>query len=216
MSVKEKESKEPEVVGKKMKMPPFNFELRGETKQVVKDSKIMPRETSSVGSVDMQNLFGFVNQARFNYVVLENWHSLPMSHNIKDPVTVLVENAEAFRRLVHGIWEAPVLGHDLYMTVNDAGGKPAFRFRCIQKGAGFMPESYESSMMARRRLHNNCVYVCDDEHEALCALYRCLYYGQDMSKAIIRRSVEAWVNKTVGGQPIFQNSAERFGYKLPF
>lgn len=162
---------------------------------------------------ELTTMFEFLNVTKTQYVVLDNWHALPLAHDPKMPCTILVQSAENFKTITKGMWEAAPLGDQPTMLrILDPKGGTIFRCRCIEKGRGFLPERFESQLLQMRHLREG-VAVPDSHCKLSMSIYRYLYYGHDMTNVETRQAMKMFADDAVGIGPLSDENNIRFSFE---
>lgn len=171
----------------------------GAQSQPVKKSVEETQEKYGVVASIAQSLtesFKSLNLSRVKYAVLENFEGIPFSP-AKRLVILLTSDPDAVVRLLQ-------LEHlDGYVYRRRFGGdaesEKYFNVKVIRKGAGFLPDRFESELLARTEEYEQLVRIPQMDLLARSILYRKLFHEEWLAdEPEARRIMKNYVETTVG------------------
>ena len=152
---------------------------------------------------NVASLFQLLLESNIPYVVFDGWKGLPHGFQENRPVGFLTMNSDTFlhlvgaRRLRAGLYEA-TLGSETQSVER-------FRFRVVRKGEGFLPERFESTILANRVLYNRTVYIPDPSALALLSLYRAFFRDHKVTEEM-QQCIREFLESRVGPKPVSRKS----------
>lgn len=138
----------------------------------------------------LRELFDRVRHVQ--YAVISPWLRLPM-----DVVGVPIILTDQFQSL-SSLWNLTLYSQNSQYSAQANDGR-AFIVTVLEKGKNIFPETFETQILCRRVLHQDVVYVPDDETWPLVRLYWKIFYEEFlMDSPEDRRMMLDWLTKKVG------------------
>lgn len=129
------------------------------------------------------------------YAIIDNYEKLPIEAN--HHIAVLTDNMKA----LVVTWSLTLMEDNLYRTAEELpNGKPLL-IRIYQKGKRVFPDSFETQILNRAVLHNECVKVPDMETFFLVRMYWRTFYEGMLSGDNDRGIMIEFLRRRVG-EPI--------------
>lgn len=141
----------------------------------------------------LRELFNRIQHVR--YAVISPFHQLPME--VKGKLILLTDNFNA----ISNLWNLTKFSPESQYTTILADGTSVI-VTILEKGRNVFPETFESEILLRATLHENCVKVPDSEVWPLALLFWKLVYEKLLAEAPFdRKAIMDWIFRRTG-QPI--------------
>lgn len=138
----------------------------------------------------LRELFDRVKHVR--YAVISPWKRLPME--VVGVPIILTDDLHTLSSL----WNLTMFNQKSQYSAQPREGHPLV-VTILEKGRNVFPETFESVVLARRILHQESVYVPDDESWPLLRLYWKIFYEEFMTnEPEDRRMMLDWLTQKVG------------------
>ncbi len=147
----------------------------------------MPRKNS------LRELFDRIRHVK--YAVISPWRRLPMDlpENNSEPI-ILTEDFKAISTLWNLTRFSERNQYSAQLSDNDS-----LIVTVLEKGKNVFPEIFESQIILRKILHEDCLWVPDNETWPLLRLYWKLYYEQlFIDHPEDRRLMLSWLPQKIG------------------
>ena len=138
---------------------------------------------------NMTDVFNALKEANHKYVMVSDWDSLPNSY--KSPMTILTADADRLRSLL-GLTRIEGARHLLTME------RYTVTLFVRQKGTGFLPEKFESELLERTNINNECVRVPDEYLAFYMMAYIWTYHQDRFTNEHERRVICRVLDERVG------------------
>ena len=137
----------------------------------------------------------FENVRHINYCVISNYERLPLDTG--NQIDVLTDNVKG---LLIGLDLVRIEGNTYRTQENLSTGKP-LKVRVFEKGKRTFPEGFESQILGRKTVHNNCVYVPDLQTYFLIRMYWRTFFEELFLNEPDRAVMVEYLKRNVG-EPI--------------
>jgi len=123
----------------------------------------------------LTEVFRKLNQSGLEYSVISDWSTLPRA--FPDSMVMLVKDADRVAQIL-GCSQFRATHPVISVSISTGNlSEKNCLVTLIEKGSGAFPEQFESRVLKRRVLHEDVVYVPDNEEQALICLYVVMRYG---------------------------------------